>query len=199
MVLNCEHVWKEISNYLEGALDPAAKTALEEHLAGCRHCTAIVDGTRNVLRLYADNLAFDLPVGFDQRLHGRLDDEIEGRRGTVFGWVVSLALGGLAFASLLMADVRDAGRPVLRSEHSQPARRGPEGMVAVAAKGKTFHVPGCTFLHGESELEPSAEAIREGYSPCVRCMQELLKSAGKTAPRSHDEQFAKQEVQEGGE
>jgi hypothetical protein len=199
MVLNCEHVWKELSNYLEGALDPAAKSALEEHLKGCRHCTAIVDGTRNVLRLYADDLAFALPMGFDRRLHGRLDDEIEGRRGSAFGWVVSLAMGGLAFASLLMADVRDAGRPVLRSEHSQPARRAPEGTVAVAIQGKTFHVPGCTFLHGKSKLESSAEAIREGYSPCVRCMHEFLKSAGGNAPRNHVEQLAKEEMLEGGE
>ena len=35
MVVKCEDVWREISNYFEGDLDPALKLAMEEHFAQC--------------------------------------------------------------------------------------------------------------------------------------------------------------------
>ena len=50
--------------------------------------------------------------------------------------------------------------------------------AAVSAEGKTFHVPGCRFLHKhENEnvrLIAASEAIREGYVPCVRCLRQYL-------------------------
>ena len=52
-------------------------------------------------------------------------------------------------------------------------------MVEIAADGKTFHVPGCKYLHqhegaGEVRLVAASEAIREGYVPCVRCLRQYL-------------------------
>ena len=49
MVVTCEHVWREISNYFEGDVDPVLRQALEEHLARCPRCQSIHDGTRNVI------------------------------------------------------------------------------------------------------------------------------------------------------
>ena len=72
MVLSCREVWKEISNYLEGEVDPALRADLEAHFAQCRHCTALLDGTRNVIVLTADQRTFTLPHGFSQRLQERL-------------------------------------------------------------------------------------------------------------------------------
>src|SRR5260370_24736660 len=51
MVVKCEDVWREISNYFEGDLDPALKRAMEEHLAQCPHCESVRDGMRNVIEL----------------------------------------------------------------------------------------------------------------------------------------------------
>ena len=31
MVVNCEQVWREISNYLEGEVDPDLRAAMDEH------------------------------------------------------------------------------------------------------------------------------------------------------------------------
>ena len=76
MVVNCHEVWREISNYIEGDLSPELKAQLETHLAGCRHCAALLDSTRNVVVLIADERTFELPSGFSQRLHERLADEI---------------------------------------------------------------------------------------------------------------------------
>jgi hypothetical protein len=49
---------------------------MEEHFKGCEHCSAILDGTRNVVRLVGDGRNFDLPSGFSERLKQRLDQEI---------------------------------------------------------------------------------------------------------------------------
>jgi len=67
-----------------------------------------------------------------------------------------------------------AGAP-LRSEHSQPAVKAPDRLVAVTAEGKTFHDPSCRYIHGPVEMMTAQEAIRRGYTPCVRCMREALK------------------------
>ena len=50
MVVSCEAVWREISNYLEDDMDPGLRSAMEEHFRSCQHCTAVLEGTRNVIR-----------------------------------------------------------------------------------------------------------------------------------------------------
>jgi hypothetical protein len=77
MVLNCKEVRREISNYLDNDISPEMRAALDAHLAQCRHCSAILDGTHNVLVLIADDRAFTLPAGFSARLQERLRLELE--------------------------------------------------------------------------------------------------------------------------
>lgn len=81
MVLNCKHVWREISNYIEGTVDADLREAIERHLAHCRHCAAVLDSTRNILVLVADDRTFELPVGFSDRLHARLSEMIDSPSG----------------------------------------------------------------------------------------------------------------------
>jgi len=76
MVLNCKHVWKEISNYIDGTVPPELRDSIEQHLANCRHCAAVLDSTRNILYLIADERTFALPVGYSERLHSRLQNAI---------------------------------------------------------------------------------------------------------------------------
>lgn len=76
MVLDCKHVWDQISNYLEGEVPPALRESIDEHLAHCRHCAAVLDSTRNILVLIADERTFELPLGYSARLHTRLQQEI---------------------------------------------------------------------------------------------------------------------------
>jgi anti-sigma factor RsiW len=77
MVLDCKHVWREISNYIDGDLDPSVRASMEEHLAHCHHCAAILDSTHNILYLIADERTFALPIGFSERLRARLESELE--------------------------------------------------------------------------------------------------------------------------
>ena len=77
MVLNCQEIRRQISNYLDSDISPGMRAALDAHLAQCRHCAAILDGTRNVLLLIADDRTFPLPAGFSARMHERLRRELE--------------------------------------------------------------------------------------------------------------------------
>jgi hypothetical protein len=74
--LNCKHVWGYISDYLDNSLSDELRTLIEQHLAHCEICSAILDSTHNILYLTADDRTFALPLGFSDRLHAKLDQEI---------------------------------------------------------------------------------------------------------------------------
>ena len=75
--VDCRHVFREISNYIEGEVDSALRARMEAHFKECAHCTAVLDGTRNVLRLVGDGEAFELPAGFSQRLYRKLEQHLD--------------------------------------------------------------------------------------------------------------------------
>jgi len=178
VVVTCEDVWREISNYLEEDLDPALKLAMDEHFAQCPHCESVREGMRNVIELYGDKAMLPLPAGFYPRLHDRLADQVEGKRISRRAWLVGFGITGALAASALVAAALDRFVPQPRSEMSQPARRLPQRLVAIVDGGKMFHVPGCPFMHGKYHLVTPEEAVREGYTPCTRCMSDALRSAG---------------------
>ena len=76
MVLECKHVWDYISGYLDDTLSPETRELVQKHLDHCEICSAILDSTHNILILTADDRVFALPVGFSERLHARLDREL---------------------------------------------------------------------------------------------------------------------------
>ncbi len=44
--MNCKNIIKELSNYLDEALDPPLKSSIENHLEGCEDCRIVVDTTQ---------------------------------------------------------------------------------------------------------------------------------------------------------
>jgi ribosomal protein L40E len=178
MVMKCDDVLCKISLYLEDDLAPALKRAIEEHIAQCRQCGAVRNGMRNIIQLYGDETIVNPPAGFYARLHDRLSDQIEGQKGSLRGWLVGLVATGALAALGLFATVQNRFVPEPRAQMSQPARRMPQQLVAIVDEGKTFHVPGCPYMHGKYRMVTPDEAIREGYTPCRRCMSETLRIAG---------------------
>jgi len=181
MVVNCEHVWSEISNYLDGEVDPALRAAMEEHFKGCKHCTAVVDGARNVVQLYGDDRLFELPAGFSQRLQRRIAEQASsGGLGSARSlWMLAVAAAALVAGGLVLGNVAVFRQPDLRSALAKPPHGVPASlMVAVCDDGKVFHAPGCKYLHRHDDESPkmmtAAEAMRQGYAPCVRCLRQYL-------------------------
>ena len=70
--ISCVEVWREISNYLEGQVDPELRARMDAHFKSCKHCSAVYDGTRNVVRLIGDGHTFEVPAGFSKRLYKKL-------------------------------------------------------------------------------------------------------------------------------
>ena len=76
MRIDCKHVWEFISGYIDGELDALLRADIDRHLETCEICSAVLDSTRNIVILIADNRVFELPAGFSDRLHASIDREI---------------------------------------------------------------------------------------------------------------------------
>jgi hypothetical protein len=181
--VNCEQVWREISNYIEGEVDAALRSAMDEHFRTCRRCTSVLEGTRNVIRLYSDERMIEVPAGYSRRLEKRLTQsarETSGRWSTWSAWMVPVAAlvliaGGLRLANSLTVP-RAIQSPMAQLGHDIP----PDMQVVVSDGAKIFHVAGCDFIHNKDKERTltAGEAMREGYVPCLRCMRKYLQTAG---------------------
>lgn len=201
MVVNCENVWKEISNYIEGDVDASLRAAMEEHFRTCKRCTSLLEGTRNVVRLYGDERMIEVPSGFGGRLESRLAREAGFRRRTWSlwsAWLVPVAALALIAGGLRWANSLTVAHP-LQSEHAQAGHNIPPDMsVVVSAGAKQFHVAGCEFIHNKDKIRTltAREAIREGYVPCVRCMRKYLQAAAVSHHSSESEADSREIVEE---
>ncbi|MFZ3216325.1 MAG: zf-HC2 domain-containing protein [Candidatus Acidiferrales bacterium] len=70
--ISCVEVWREISNYFDGEIPAELRERMEAHFKVCRHCSAVLDGMRNVVGLIADGKLFQTPPGFNQRLYNKI-------------------------------------------------------------------------------------------------------------------------------
>jgi predicted anti-sigma-YlaC factor YlaD len=77
VIMDCKHVWNYISEYLDATLPEETRQMVQKHLDHCEICSAILDATRNIIILTADDRVFELPVGFSERLHTKLDQELK--------------------------------------------------------------------------------------------------------------------------
>jgi hypothetical protein len=179
--LNCEQVWSEVSNYVDGEVDAALRSSMDEHFRACKRCASVLAGTRNVVQLYGDERMLEVPAGFSRRLENRLtqDAAVKGSRWSSWSaWLVPVAAMALIAGSLLLTTSLTHWRFV-RSQHAEPAYKIPPDLVVVVSDGaKLFHVPGCPFIHDKaSERTMTArEAMQEGYVPCTRCLRQYLKT-----------------------
>jgi len=74
--LNCKGVIRELSNYIDGDLDPGLKTELERHLEHCEDCGVIVDQTKKSIEILCDSKPVELPSDVRSRLHAALRQKI---------------------------------------------------------------------------------------------------------------------------
>jgi anti-sigma factor RsiW len=70
--ISCLEVWREISNYVDQDVAPELRARMEAHFKSCAHCKAVLDGTRNVVKLVADGVEYEIPRGFSERLYSKI-------------------------------------------------------------------------------------------------------------------------------
>ena len=71
--MSCRKLLSEISNYLDGDMDPAARQELEEHIARCPNCLVVFDTTRRTIQIYQGCCE---PYPVSERLQTRLHDAL---------------------------------------------------------------------------------------------------------------------------
>ncbi len=81
MRIDCKHVWEYISAYIDNDVDTDLRAEIDLHLETCEICSAVLDSTRNIVILLADDRVFELPAGFGDRLHARIERELEDSSG----------------------------------------------------------------------------------------------------------------------
>lgn len=73
--ISCLEIWREISNYIDDEVDPELRARMEAHFSVCAHCTAVLNGTKNVVKLVADGVEYELPGGFSERLYSKINNK----------------------------------------------------------------------------------------------------------------------------
>jgi hypothetical protein len=70
--ISCVEVWRAISSYLEDEISLEMRRRMEAHFKTCAHCSAVLDGTRNVVGLVGDGKLYQMPEGFTKRLYEKI-------------------------------------------------------------------------------------------------------------------------------
>ncbi len=78
--IECAEVWRQISNYLDDDVDPGLRATMSSHFKDCAHCSAVLDGTRNVVKLVGDGRAFEILAEANQRFYKKLNDHLAARQ-----------------------------------------------------------------------------------------------------------------------
>jgi hypothetical protein len=193
-MLNCEAVWREISNYVDGDVDEALRASMDEHFRTCQRCASVLAGTRNVVQLYGDEKMLEVPAGFSRRLEKRLAKKPAGALSGGWSWTawlvpvmaIALVAVGLGFRNSLV--YKNPAKSILAAPgHDIP----PDMLVVVSDGSKVFHVAGCPFIHDKATERTitAKQAMQDGYVPCSRCLRQYLKT-GLIGPGDDDEDNA---------
>ena len=66
--MKCTEFLKELTNYLDSALDERTRGDLEDHLAWCHNCYVVCDTTRKTIEIYRSHELYELPNDLRARL-----------------------------------------------------------------------------------------------------------------------------------
>lgn len=72
----CKEVIRQLSEYLDGELDPAVVQELTRHLEHCEDCGLVVDTTRKTVELYCNTEPVALPKEVGERLNRFLAEKL---------------------------------------------------------------------------------------------------------------------------
>jgi anti-sigma factor RsiW len=78
--VNCSDFLKELTDYLDGALDDRTKVELDEHLAWCHNCFVICNTTQKTIEIYRDSELYELPDDLRTRLRAAIMQKCEANK-----------------------------------------------------------------------------------------------------------------------
>ncbi len=77
--MNCKGVILELSEYLDGNLDPTLAEDLRRHLDKCTECRLVVNTCRKTIEIYCNSEPLPLPAGVRERLERALAEKLNRR------------------------------------------------------------------------------------------------------------------------
>lgn len=177
MGITCETIWRESSNYIDGILNPELRQSIDEHIETCQACASVLAGLQNIVTLYGDERMAELPSGFSQRLHRRLQANMPTTRRNFFGWAVAFASSVLAVGGIELSRAsHEAPEPISKLSQHTVKPIPPDMQVVVSDKGKLFHLAPCPFIINRKTIRSmtASIALAQGFAPCTRCMSKYL-------------------------
>lgn len=72
----CRKVAAHLSDFVDGEVSPELRAEIEHHLYWCRRCSVLLDSVRKVLIISGDERTFEVPVGYEARLHEFLQQHL---------------------------------------------------------------------------------------------------------------------------
>ena len=66
--MTCADFLKELTDYLDAAIDESTRAELEDHLAWCHNCYVICNTTKKTIEIYRDSQLYELPEELRSRL-----------------------------------------------------------------------------------------------------------------------------------
>jgi predicted anti-sigma-YlaC factor YlaD len=81
--VNCRNIVRELSNYLDEALDSTLKASIEKHLEHCEDCKVVVDTTKQTIQIYCNSEPAPLPEDTRLRLRDALRKRLRGVRASL--------------------------------------------------------------------------------------------------------------------
>ena len=77
--MKCRDIVRELSDYLDGEVDPGVVAEIERHLAHCEDCRLVVDTTRKTIQIFCNSEPAPLPDEVRERLHTALENRLRRR------------------------------------------------------------------------------------------------------------------------
>jgi anti-sigma factor (TIGR02949 family) len=75
--LTCRKVIQQLSEFLDGELEPGLAEQLSRHLEHCEDCKLVVDTTRKTIEIYCNTEPMDLPPAVRERLERALAERLQ--------------------------------------------------------------------------------------------------------------------------
>ncbi len=70
--VTCSEFLKELTDYLDNAMDAQTKAELEDHLQWCHNCYVICNTTKRTIEIYHDQDIYELPDDLRSRLRSAI-------------------------------------------------------------------------------------------------------------------------------
>jgi hypothetical protein len=83
--VTCKDFLKELTDYLDDALDQRTRTELEDHLQWCHNCYVICNTTKKTIEIYRDSTLYELPDDLRGRLRSAIMTKCRAKKPSTSG------------------------------------------------------------------------------------------------------------------